>query len=187
MVGKLRLAVQGVLITALVGGVVSGVYYLPDVIYTAQPYIRPGDLVAMEWIKNNTPEDALFLVDSLQFDWSPGWVVGTDSGYWIPLLARRASTLPPMIYPLEWGDLSRLPEGVEITHRMWSGQKMNNAPPSQILSRYGVTHIMAGYESNLIRSEAWLSDPGLGEVYRYDTGKILVVRNLADKPGRASD
>jgi len=73
MVGKLRLAVRGVLITASVGGIVSGVYYLPNVVYTAQPYIRPGDLVVMEWIKSNTPEDALFLVDSLQFDWSPGW------------------------------------------------------------------------------------------------------------------
>lgn len=187
MIGKLRLAVRGVLITASVGGIVSGVYYLPNVVYTAQPYIRPGDLVVMEWIKSNTPEDALFLVDSLQFDWSPGWVVGTDSGYWIPLLARRASTLPPMIYPLEWGDLSRLSGRVEITHRMWLGQKMDNASPDQILSRYGVTHVMAGYESNLIRSGAWLSDLGLEEVYRYDTGKILVVRNSADRSRRAAD
>jgi uncharacterized membrane protein len=92
-----------------------------------------------------------------------------------------------MIYPLEWGDLSRLSGRVEITHRMWLGQKMDNASPDQILSRYGVTHVMAGYESNLIRSGTWLSDPGLEEVYRYDTGKILVVRNSADRSRRAAD
>ncbi len=187
LLGRLRFAVRGILITALVAGISAGIYALPAVVYTAQPYIRPGDLVVMKWIRDYTSEDAFFLVESLQFNWSPGWMVGADAGYWIPLLSGRASALPPMIYPVEWGDRSRLSTGVEVTYRMWSRQGTDSVPPSRILSDYGVTHVMIGYQSSLSQSSAWLADPGLEEVYRYDKGKILVVRNSADKPERSGN
>ncbi|MGQ9547771.1 MAG: hypothetical protein ACUVWS_03975 [Roseiflexus sp.] len=183
MPGKLRLVFKGALITLLTAGIASGIYYLPNVVYTDQPYIRPGDMVTMEWIKNNIPENALFMVESLPIDWSPGWMVGVDSGYWIPLLAGRASTLPPMIYPVEWVNRSRLSGGIEVMYKMRSEQGTGSVPASQILSEYGVTHVMVNYEHNLIQS-AWLSDPGLEEVYRYDRGKILAVRNSVSNSGK---
>jgi len=84
-------------------GVVSAVIRFPHLIYTGGTYLKPGDLVVMHWIKNNTSPDTLFLVNFFEFDWQPGWLVGSDAGYWIPLLAQRSSCLPPMVYPMEWG------------------------------------------------------------------------------------
>jgi len=100
---RLRGVVWSLVIVFLLIGAVSAVIRFPHLIYTGDIYLRPGDLVVMDWIRNNTPPDALFIVSTFQFEWQPGWLVGSDAGYWIPLLARRSSCLPPMVYPMEWG------------------------------------------------------------------------------------
>ncbi|WP_342833188.1 hypothetical protein [Candidatus Hadarchaeum sp.] len=89
-------------IVFLIIGIIGAGIWFPRLIYTAHIYLRPGDLIAIEWIKRSLPSNALFVVNTLQFEWNPGWIVGSDAGYWIPLLARRDTLLPPMLYPLEW-------------------------------------------------------------------------------------
>jgi hypothetical protein len=100
---RLRGIVWALVTVFLLIGVVSAVIRFPHLIYTGGTYLKPGDLVVMHWIKNNTSPDTLFLVNFFEFDWQPGWLVGSDAGYWIPLLAQRSSCLPPMVYPMEWG------------------------------------------------------------------------------------
>jgi len=100
--GRARSVGQAVLATALGLGALVGIWNLPKLIYTGIFYLRPGDLSIMRWIQENTPENALFMVNAIEFDWSPGWMVGIDSGYWIPLLTYRSTVLPPMLYPIEW-------------------------------------------------------------------------------------
>jgi hypothetical protein len=99
---KIRSVSWVVLAVGLGLGALIGAWRLPDLVYTGLFYLRPGDLTIMKWIQENIPEDALFLVNAIEFDWSPGWMVGIDAGYWIPLLAHRSTVLPPMLYPLEW-------------------------------------------------------------------------------------
>ena len=54
---------------------------------TIEPYrhfVTEQDLVAMEWIKVNIPEDARFVINT--YPWLPNFAHGTDAGYWIPYL-----------------------------------------------------------------------------------------------------
>jgi hypothetical protein len=62
----------------------------------------PSDLSAMAWIQENTPQDARFLINSF-FAYGGTVIVGSDGGWWLPVLARRANTVPPLNYALEQG------------------------------------------------------------------------------------
>jgi hypothetical protein len=56
--------------------------------------IKHPDLNAMQWIKENTPQDARFLVEGFRI-YAGTTAVGSDGGWYIPLLTRRENTMPP--------------------------------------------------------------------------------------------
>lgn len=62
---------------------------------------RP-DLRAMAWIQGQTPAEATFLVNSF-FAYNDSLVAGSDGGWWIPILAHRKTSLPPLTYGFEQG------------------------------------------------------------------------------------
>jgi len=163
-----RLMARGVLVGALLVGVSTGVSHLPSLVYTAPLYLRPGNFVTMEWIENNIPESAVLAVNGIQFDWSPGWIVGTDAGYWIPLLAHRATTLPPMVYAWEWADLSNLLIGLDASHALLSQQDDQSQSTTDVLSKYGVTHIFTETGHWPLAPRELSQDTRVRETYRQD-------------------
>lgn len=60
---------------------------------------RP-DLHAAAWIRDNTPEDAGFVVNYF-FSYLDQLIVGSDGGWWLPLLTERQTNLPPLSYGIE--------------------------------------------------------------------------------------
>ena len=56
----------------------------------------------MEWIKENTPPDALFAVNT--YFWLPRAPHGTDAGYWIPYFTGRQMTAGVMLLSLGGND-----------------------------------------------------------------------------------
>ncbi|MBI1294455.1 hypothetical protein GC175_05810 [bacterium] len=59
-------------------------------------FVTPADVAAMDWIKANTPPDALFAVNTyFWLSWAPH---GTDAGYWIPYFTQRRTTASVMIF-----------------------------------------------------------------------------------------
>ena len=62
---------------------------------------RP-DIRAAGWIQENTPSNARFLVNSFSA-YGGSSIVGSDAGWWLPLLAQRQTTLPPLTYAAERG------------------------------------------------------------------------------------
>jgi hypothetical protein len=58
------------------------------------------DMQAANWIRENTPADAHILVNSFAA-YSNSVIVGSDGGWWLPLLARRQTTVPPLLYSSE--------------------------------------------------------------------------------------
>jgi hypothetical protein len=60
---------------------------------------RP-DVMAAQWIQANTPTDARLLVNSCPY-YQNTIIIATDGGWWLPLLARRSITVPPMNYGFE--------------------------------------------------------------------------------------
>ena len=99
---------RGMLGIGVLWGSITGIRQFPVLLNQGNFYLKQADMVMMQWIEHNTDPEDTFAVDAFQFDWSPGWVVGINAGYWIPLLTHRATTLPPMIYPVEWGKLPQL-------------------------------------------------------------------------------
>ena len=166
--GAGRLIARGVIIGALLTGMGIGILHLPNLVYTAPLYLRPGDLITMEWIENNIPESALIAVNGIQFEWSPGWIVGIDVGYWIPLLAHRATTLPPMIYPLEWSGFPPLLTGLGASRELLSRQGDEASSTGKALSEYGVTHVFTEAEHWTITRGRIAQEEQLRKVYRQD-------------------
>ena len=173
--GKGRLAVRGVLVAALLTGMSVGISHLPHLVYTAPLRLRPGDLVAMEWIENNVPTNALLAVNGSQFDWSPGWVVGTDTGYWIPLLAHRATTVPPMVYAWEWSGTSSLLARLDASHELLLRQGGESLSISKTLSKYGVTHIFTEIGRWPLMPQELAQEKHLKEIYRQDRVRMFEV------------
>ena len=58
-----------------------------------------ADLDALAWVKENTPVDARFLINTVQ--WQTGSYRGVDGGYWLLPLTGRQALLPPAVYG--WG------------------------------------------------------------------------------------
>jgi len=61
-------------------------------------FVTAADVEAMDWIRVNTAEDAVFGINT--FMWLGSSPHGTDGGYWIPYFANRMTTTGTMLYGL---------------------------------------------------------------------------------------
>lgn len=88
---------------ALVAGSVWGYGWQLDHLYAPEHQLfTPADARAVDWIKANTPAEALFFVNAFPA-YGGTLIAGSDGGWWLPLLAGRATNLPPLTYGSERG------------------------------------------------------------------------------------
>lgn len=78
----------------------GAVTWLPRVVEPTRQMLTPADERAMAWIAANLPEDARFVVNTFPA-YGGSLIAGTDGGWWIPLMTRRATNLPPITYGSE--------------------------------------------------------------------------------------
>ena len=69
---------------------------------------RSADRQAMEWMRENLPEDARVQINP--FSWGYSVYAGADGGYWIGPLAGRATNPPPVLYGLDTSEGTALME-----------------------------------------------------------------------------
>lgn len=55
-----------------------------------------ADVEAADWIEDNLPADARFLINTTV--WQTASYRGVDGGYWLPVLTGRQTVLPPAMY-----------------------------------------------------------------------------------------
>ncbi len=129
-------------------------------------YVKEADQVAMEWIRENVPQEAKFLVPSVIYNRALNFVIGLDAGYWMPLLAGRDTTAPPIIYITErqaQRDLAA--EAVSLS-------EASSAPDARealrVLKEEGVTHIYIGKRGGNIHPERLMGDPDYQLIYHRD-------------------
>jgi hypothetical protein len=77
-----------------------GVRWQSTIVDSSYQLLTPADARAMTWIQGHTPADAHFLINMFPA-FSDTLFVGDDGGWWIPLLAGRQTTVPPIIYMVE--------------------------------------------------------------------------------------
>jgi hypothetical protein len=136
--------VKLVSIGAVVVMAVWGIRERGAVIKHAYRMVAPADLAAMDWIRANTQGDAVFLVDGFLI-YNGYSIVGSDAGWWIPLLAGRQNTMPPQ-YALLSEEPSQPDYPQLVTNLVMQLRQVGVTSPQgmRLLCQYGVTHVYVG-------------------------------------------
>ena len=172
LVGRLLHAANArVLHAGLVGAVVIvlAVLVMPgDVMRILNPENRlltEADERAMDWITNNTGYDARFLVNSSFWG---GSVLGTDGGWWIPLLTGRENTVPPMLYGAESSFEPDYVRKVGDLNRAIHDSALDDPETLRLLRENGVTHVYIGEKGGNLQPEFLANSPCYETVYHED-------------------
>jgi hypothetical protein len=116
---------------------------------------RP-DRRAMVWIREETEPEALFLVEGFRAYYNTT-AVGSDAGWWIPLLAERDNTMPPLYalgseVPLDASYSSQIVETVAALEMI----SLNTGEGVALLCELGVSHVYIGQLQGLV-GLTWLN------------------------------
>ncbi|GAP12267.1 hypothetical protein BECAL_03473 [Bellilinea caldifistulae] len=95
---SLRLAGQALLGLAALAAIGWGGWQSRSVLNPETIFVSKADMRAFEWIRQNTPPNARFLINTTP--WMAGVYRGVDGGYWLPLITGRQTLLPPVLYTL---------------------------------------------------------------------------------------
>jgi hypothetical protein len=136
---------QFILATALIllagyGALVPQRSIVQPSVYT---YVTRPDTLASAWIREHIPKDSLFFVEGVMYKWHS--ILGSDAGWWLPLLTERQNTIPP-----QYALLNEVPVQPDYTQRMISMvESMQTAPLDSlqsfsILCEEGVTYVYVG-------------------------------------------
>ncbi len=135
---------------------------------------RP-DLKAMKWIEQNTRTDARFLVNSF-FAYSGTAIVGSDGGWWLPVLAKRANTVPPLTYGTEKEPWPGYRKWVNQLTQQLQGADMAAPATLSLLRERGITHVYIGQQQgrvnysgpDVLKPESLLASPYFHLIYHQD-------------------
>jgi hypothetical protein len=106
--------------------------------------VTQPDRQAMNWIREHTPKESRFLVEGFTI-YGGTSVVGSDAGWWIPLLARRTNTMPP-----QYAMLNEAPFQAGYTKSLVNLiNNLNQVSPTSFdglkqLCEFGITHVYIG-------------------------------------------
>ena len=134
-------ALAAILVVALSLGSVRT--RLNDVAIPQHTLVTRPDIRAMAWIQAHTPQDARFLVNS-SFAYGGSYIVGSDAGWWVPLLAGRANTLPPLTYSMEQGPQPDYREWVNRLTRQLIDKGIDDPSTLTLLQERGITYVYIG-------------------------------------------
>jgi hypothetical protein len=126
---------------------------------------RP-DLRAASWIKDNLHPEANLLVNSF-FAYGGYLIVGSDGGWWLPVLTKRHTTLPPLNYGTE--------QGFQTNYIKWVNEL------STAIAEKGITHPEV---MNMLK-ERKITQVYIGQQQgrvNYPGPTVLEPRQLADNP-----
>lgn len=144
--------------------------------------LAAADLAAMDWVAAETPPGATFVIGTTH--WQFGTYRGVDGGYWLPLLARRRTTIPPALYVYGApGDVRRIGALAKVAAR---ADALSPAELSQLMDDAGADHVYVGA---LARPGSGFSaarlrrQPDLRQVYGRDGVAIFARRVPATATG----
>lgn len=128
----------------MVLAIVAALIFAPIRVRDFEPhraFMTKEDQAAMDWIKTNIPESAIFAVN---FNFlSPTTPYGTDAGYWLPYYADRPTSTLTLISGLDEEDLS-------YSARAWQSRTLYEIPVDfQRLCANSFTHLYSGVKQPL--------------------------------------
>lgn len=157
---------------ALSGLFIWGGVTIGSIVEPGAAYVRRDDLSAMDWIQSNTPPSAYFIVNTFSWDFLPTYVIGSDAGYWLPLLADRRTVTVPMTYPIERASVDDLVDRL-LALDCLEGH-LTSPEALALLRREGITHVYIGQRGGPIVVDELLKSPAFD--LEYQKGSAYVFR-----------
>lgn len=123
----------------------------------------PADRAALIWLRDNTPPDARFAVNT--WEWLNGIYAGSDGGYWIPILTDRASIMPLALYAaaLPQDEVDAINERLA---RLGAATNLDDPTLRAELAEQGVTHLYLGQRQGSLRPGQIDGKPYADLIYR---------------------
>jgi len=142
---------------------------------------RP-DILAAAWIRDNIAPEARLLVNSFPA-FGNSVIVGSDGGWWLPFLARRQTTLPPINYGFERDPWPGYRKQINaLTFEIQEKGVQNPDVLSQLKDR-GISYVYVGQRQGQVNSggplftaEQLLADPNFRLVYHQDRVWIFQIQ-----------
>jgi hypothetical protein len=142
---------------------------------------RP-DILAATWIQENTAPEARLLVNSLPA-FGNSVIVGSDGGWWLPLLTRQQTTVPPINYTFEQDPWPGYRDQINaLTFEIQAKGIQNPDVLSQLKDR-GISYVYVGQLQGQVNSggplftvEQLLADPSFRLVYHQDRVWIFQIQ-----------
>jgi len=130
------------------------------------------DLMAMDWIRANTPSSAIFLVNEQV--WLSPIYAGTDGGYWIPNLTGRRTTMPIVFYLT--GPVAYWHDDVNaLASVIASNPDPDDASFLAMLGARGVTHVYFGAKGGPLSLDKFKASAHFREVYARSATHVFTV------------
>jgi hypothetical protein len=108
--------------------------------------VTDPDLRAYEWIKTNIPDDSLFLIEGAQ----GRTIVGSDGGWWLPILAERQNTIPPQYAFNEVPISSNYNNWVNEIYQTLLKINIGSKEGFNYLCDWGISHIYIGQKQGSV-------------------------------------
>jgi hypothetical protein len=143
---------------------------------------RP-DLRAMDWIKANTSADARFLINSFSAFGNTS-IVGSDAGWWLPLLALRQSSVPPLTYAAEQGITPDYGQSVSKFYNEIKEKGISSPDALELLKAQGINYIYIGQRQGrvnysgfqILDPQVLIKDQHFQLIYHEDRVWLFIIR-----------
>jgi hypothetical protein len=159
-------------VAVLVAVTLVGARHMLSVVDPHYALARPGDELAMNWIRNNAPQEAKFLVNST-FDASGAMAACTDGGMWIPFLTGRQITVPPLYFGFtDWAEIERVGELAVA-----SNTALTTTETLALLRARGVTHVYVGERGGSISPQELIASANFRLCYNEKGVRIFALED----------
>jgi len=136
----------------VVAGLLGATARLGDPDLHKHALITRPDLRAMAWIQENMPADAKFLINAFPA-YGGSVIVGSDGGWWLPLLAGRANSVPPLNYGMERNPWPGYREGIQDLNRYLRQEGIDSPAMLEALDDQGASHVYLGQRQGRVNYE----------------------------------
>jgi hypothetical protein len=134
---------------------------LRDINIQTYALVTRPDMRAMTWIQENTPVDSRFAINSFAA-FNNSAIVGSDAGWWIPLLAYRKTTVPPLTYTAERGLSADYTQQVHAFYDVIKDNGINSLITLKLFQSDNVNYIYIGQRHGSINNPGTaLLDPDI--------------------------
>lgn len=163
---RLSAPVRVVILLAGLGATLLAVPKFARTVTAGGYYVTPDDLPALQWVRENTPQDALFMVNLFHFAFSEEQIIATDAGYWLPLLTGRKTVSLPMPFLSE---RFRSPEGIDALKKLDALKgKLCSAEAAALLEEQQVSYVFIGSAGGRISPQELQKCPSFSQEFQFN-------------------